>query len=346
MTDDHRPDDDREPTDDAAVAPIDDPITLASTYLDDEATRDERALVETDPDALEAVERFRLVRTVLSASTEPPSLSEREGHLAAALDVWERTTEGAGERTPGRGLDAVAASAVTRAAERPRRRRRGGPSWLLGAAAALVVTLGAGAVLVGLQRGGSDDGSASSAGETAATAVADAAEERVAAELRGDDVADTIDPDSDLSSRAEVGVAGESSAEDGPTADGESSSAATDAMTEGTTSSGGAPGDEATAGLTSAPPAEAALVVLEGPADLAAFAAPAARAAAGDGGASAASEVDDACLDELGLDRIVDVAIYRDDEVTVGLDLGRDRAVAYRTPECAVVATAPLPDEG
>ena len=93
----------------------DDTTLLASLYLDGEATPDERALVETSPETLDAVDAVRARPTVLGATAPAASLSEREGHLAAALDVWERMSdlERSGEVTPSDGIDAAAAAAVT-----------------------------------------------------------------------------------------------------------------------------------------------------------------------------------------------------------------------------------------
>ena len=138
----------------------DDTTLLASAYLDDEATPDERALVETSPEALAVVADFGNVRTVLGATAPEASLSEREGHLATALDVWGRMSalERSGEVTPSDGLDAAAAAAVMTPLDgtrrgRPDRPTRAGavsmPQWVLGAAAALVMIAGIGAVVLG-----------------------------------------------------------------------------------------------------------------------------------------------------------------------------------------------------
>ena len=51
----------------------DDLTLLASSYLDGDVTADERALVETDPDALAEVERLRSVRALLG-DVEPPMI--------------------------------------------------------------------------------------------------------------------------------------------------------------------------------------------------------------------------------------------------------------------------------
>ena len=123
----------------------DDFTLLASAYLDNEVTPDERAHVDADPELLAEVERLRTVRLVL-ADMEPPSITMREAHLAGALDAWDRlpATERTGARrdaTPS-GIDAAAiAGAASVTAPTPLARRRSGPStrWLTGAAAALVL---------------------------------------------------------------------------------------------------------------------------------------------------------------------------------------------------------------
>ncbi|WP_420452058.1 hypothetical protein [Ilumatobacter sp.] len=351
---------DDSPTSDGATTPdasdpAGDPVELVSAYVDDEATTDERALVETDPDALVDVAQLRSVRAVLAASVEPASLSEREGHLAAALDVWERTSdrERSGEATPAAGVDAAAAAAVSTPASgtgRGRRPRRSLPQWVLGAAAALLVVGGAGAVLVGLQSGGTDDSAESTSDAASAdTEAVDALESQVAAELQGENTNDEVDPDADLSARAEVGVA-------------DSEEETTDAMAEAADAGGDdasapepAAGDgsdaaasseissDAPTGATTPPPAEVGLVELADVDDLADFADLARRALDAVSGAPAAPPPD-SCASRLGIDRIVDAARYQGIEVIVGLELGPDRAVAFTDPACEVVARTPLPD--
>lgn len=167
---------------------------LASAYLDGEVTPEERAQVEASREALDEVERLRQVRAVLGATTEPPAISVREAHLAAALDVWDRMpeTERAGEVTPSAGLDAAAAAAISTPApsslnsRRDRRSGRGTTKWLLGAAAGLAVIAGAGIVFQGL--GTSDDSdSASDASEAEAPADEPASEDVGVAELAADE---------------------------------------------------------------------------------------------------------------------------------------------------------------
>ena len=86
---------------------------LASAYLDGDTTPEERAQVESSDELLAEVESLRQVRAVLGATTEPPPISIREAHLAAALDVWDRMSdmEQSGEVTPSAGMDAAAGAA-------------------------------------------------------------------------------------------------------------------------------------------------------------------------------------------------------------------------------------------
>lgn len=61
---------------------------LASAYLDDEATPDERVTVEADAGLLARVEAFRAVRTELGLDVSLVDAAERESALAAALAVF------------------------------------------------------------------------------------------------------------------------------------------------------------------------------------------------------------------------------------------------------------------
>ena len=148
----------------------DEPSALASAYLDGEATADERARVEASDELLDEVESLRQVRAVLGATTEPPPISVREAHLAAALDVWDRMSdmERSGDVTPGSGIDAAAAAAISTprstslGARRDRRAAGNASKWLLGTAAGLIVLAGAGIVVRDVMTG-SDDESATDA---------------------------------------------------------------------------------------------------------------------------------------------------------------------------------------
>ena len=59
---------------------------LATAYLDGEATPEEAALVESDPQLQELVEEFRAVRDLIAAPVEPPSDEVRDQMIAQALD--------------------------------------------------------------------------------------------------------------------------------------------------------------------------------------------------------------------------------------------------------------------
>ncbi|MEY2423312.1 MAG: hypothetical protein QOI95_3379 [Acidimicrobiaceae bacterium] len=64
-----------------------DPDELASAYLDDDASVDERARVEADPALLARVEELRTVRDALRDPVTPPSTVERDAAIHAALAV-------------------------------------------------------------------------------------------------------------------------------------------------------------------------------------------------------------------------------------------------------------------
>jgi hypothetical protein len=318
--------------------PTDDPTFLASVYLDDEASRDERALVETSPEALGEVERLARVRTVLGATVEPVSLAEREAHLAAALDVWERMTDGdgTGEVTPASGLDAAAGAALTtpRSSSSGARGRRGSSrsgwtssTWLLGAAAALVVLAGVGAVL---SRGGTSNDSASEASESTSTDVSTGQAPTAAAEPNSAEVAD----DALTADQAEAEFAAEGSA------------AARE--TEETDSTDAAAGDVGEVppvnSIPAAPASEADLVQLNTLDELAAFAGPAITAL--EAGSVSAEDRDlepepGSCENALDIELIVDAAFYQETRVLVGIDEQQRIAFAY-TDDCSIVAQTRL----
>jgi hypothetical protein len=312
----------------------DDPTLLASVYLDNEATRDERALVETSPETLGEVERLGRVRTVLAATIEPVSLAEREGHLAAALDVWERMTDvdGTVEVTPSAGIDAAAAAALTtpRSSSTAARGRRGSKRtgwtsspWLLGAAAALVVLAGVGAVL--------SQGRSSSTDTAALPEAADVAADQ------GSTATEAAPGANELS--APTAGEAESSAGDASASEASVESASTDA---------GAQENREEPTVLSIPDAPAAdsgeLVQLETTDDLASFARLAVTAV---GNASVSTQdidfepADGSCEDTLSIERIVETAFYQDTYVTVGIDLQERIAYAY-ADDCSIVAQSPL----
>lgn len=114
--------------------PADDDL-LASLYLDGEATAEQRAQVERDPELLARVEMFRSMATDLSDVTPPPDLARMQ--IGAALDLFDeqvvQTTTPVEQSVP---------TAVTSLADRRQAKRsRGIPTWL-GAAAALALVVG------------------------------------------------------------------------------------------------------------------------------------------------------------------------------------------------------------
>jgi hypothetical protein len=299
----------------------DDLDLLASAYLDGDVTADERALVESDPELLAEVERLRAVR-ILVGDVEPPPISVREAHLAGALGAWDRLPEA--ERTGARrdvtpsGIDAAAvagAAAVTAPTPLRERRRTRSNRWLVGAAAAMVLVL-AGGVALQLAANGDDS-----------PTVQDAATQDATAEL--------VAPAADSPAEADAGAL--------------SADASRDAVTDGSQLDTGI--------ANAAPPAEdAGLDRLETPADLADFAAaalgapvapdvPAATSAPADEDLSPAeSAIASAELPVcLGVDLVVGPAVYGDVPVVVGIDEGRNLAIAYRAATCAEVARARLP---
>jgi hypothetical protein len=303
----------------------DDLTLLASSYLDGDVTADERALVETDPDALAEVERLRSVRALLG-NVEPPAISVRESHLAAALGAWDRLPEA--ERTGARrdrtpsGIDAAAAAgaaSVTAPTPLNSRRRPTSTRWLTGAAAAMVLVLAGG---VALQLGSADDESSSTEAGTELLADSEAliATERSS----GDAASDELAP----------GVAASEAAD--------STSSALDTGID-----------------DAAPPGETSeLDLLENLTDLAdfasaAFGAPAAPdvpTTASAPAAGQATEGDEALAEtevplcrNLGIDLIVGPALYLGAPVIVGIDEGRNLAIAYVTDPCTEVARVRLP---
>ncbi|MGB7880955.1 MAG: hypothetical protein WBL31_19475, partial [Ilumatobacteraceae bacterium] len=179
----------------------DDDTLLASAYLDGDVTEDERALVETDLELLAEVARLRQVRALL-ADQEPPSISRREEHLAAALDAWDRLPEAertgaARDITPAalrRGASpasAAAAATITTPTSLEHRRRAAINRRMLGAAAAIVLVLAGGVALQTLSSSSDDEASSSAEAslpleEAALAAPADAASESGDAATDGD----------------------------------------------------------------------------------------------------------------------------------------------------------------
>ena len=298
----------------------DDLTLLASSYLDGDVTADERALVEADPDALAEVERLRSVRALLG-DVEPPPISVREVHLAAALDAWDRLPEA--ERTGGRrdrtpsGIDAAAAAgaaSVTSPIPLNNRRRQTSARWLTGAAAAMVLVLAGG---VALQLGSADDSDSSS------------------------------EADAELA-ESEAFIATERS---GNPADVQQAPAAATEEVVGQLDTGVA---------DPPPPGEnSGLDQLDDLTDLADFASaatgapsapdvvPTETSATGSGDLTEAqtslADTEFPLCPRLGIDLIVGPAVYIDEPVVVGIDEGRDLAIAYQAATCTEVARVRLP---
>jgi hypothetical protein len=299
----------------------DDLILLASAYLDGDVTADERAQVETDPVLLAEVERLRAVR-ILLAEADDAKISVREVHLAAAFDAWDRLPEAertgrSRDMTPADGAGAAAAASVRAPTSLRDRRRATNTRWLTGAAAALVLVV-AGAMAVRLAgSGGSDDSSVADSAESAESADADTstgAAETFAADDEGGD-----------------GAVAESGAD-----------APTDEDVQLDTGVGDPP----------PPPEEQLLQQLFTPQDLADFAAPALGAPqAPDVPAATSAPVESelapsAIAVELPLclsaDIVVGPALYGDTLVVVGVDEGRNLALAYVGETCTEVARVQL----
>lgn len=296
----------------------DDLTLLASSYLDGDVTAHERALVETDPEALAEVERLRSVRALLG-DVEPPVISVREAHLAAALDAWDRLP--AAERTGARrdrtplGIDAAAAAgaaSVTAPTRLNNRRRQTSTRWLTGAAAAMVLVLAGG---VALQLGSSDDSDSSSdAGAGAADSEAFTATERAGNPAEAQPAPDAATDEA--TSELDTGVAD-------PPPPGENSGL--DQLDDQTDLADFA---SAAVGAPSAPDV------------------PTATSATGDDLTEAETSLADSefpLCPRLGIDVIVGSAVYVDEPVVVGIDEDRNLAIAYEAATCAEVARVRLP---
>lgn len=158
---------------------------LASSYLDGEATPDEVALVEADPELRARVEQLRSVR--VTAMAAPPGLAQAQ--LAQAMAAYgpggggqaddESTDRGAGET-----------EAVIDLTER-RRQREGRMRWLTSAAAVLVVGVGA-VTLISRMDDGDDAEMATADVATEATEAAEVSPAAEADTAGADEVATTV----------------------------------------------------------------------------------------------------------------------------------------------------------
>lgn len=319
---------------------------LASAYLDGEVTPDERALVETSTETLAEVDAMTQVSAVLAATAPTASLSEREAHLAGALDVWERMSdlERSGEATPAAGVDAAAAAAVltpTSTSEgrrargaRTRGRSFGTSQWLLGAAATLVVVAGAAAVFRGIlneDRADNDVAVEQAADDGAELSEVEANE---AAEVEGRNVGTELivaDPES---------IADEAMADP----DGGGLFPEDDAMEEAEIEPS-ADADQAAPATQPAPPAEVERVELDSPEALADFGS---LILIGLGGGPLTTDDTEfeppfnSCEAEFGVEEVLEPARYQGQDVVVGVDLDAGIVYAY-TEDCVLVESVPLP---
>ncbi len=152
----------------------DDLDLLASAFLDGEATSEEVAMVERDPELLARVEQLRAISGRLGASVSPPPAALKEQHLAAALAEFDNPTAAAPtvKVAPGEVVDMTDR---VRNADRPtsldgrraaKAKRRSIPQWLPAAAAFLLI--GGGVVWLAGQTGSDDMDAATEALDTAA----------------------------------------------------------------------------------------------------------------------------------------------------------------------------------
>ncbi|MET0908273.1 MAG: hypothetical protein ABWZ99_02300 [Ilumatobacteraceae bacterium] len=312
----------------------DDLTILASAYLDGDVTADERAQVEASAELLAEVDRLRTVRAVLSsASSDDAPISMRERHLSSALDAWDRLpdnerTGALRDSTPSgaNGAAAAGVAAMSSPVRRSSKRRWAqSPAWLGMAAAGLVVVLAGGLVL---RNTVSDDSTDSAEVSTAQT------ESRVAE----GGATEVPAPAADAATELEEATAAQAPTGTAPLEN--ASDVDTDMSAE-------AP-----------PPEEGALEQLTTVDDLAIFASDALDAPmSGDlpEGATVATEAPaDSVADEFaetdlaemplcqGVDVVVGIAMFGDQRVVVGIDEGRNLAVAYRQDDCSFVARASL----
>ena len=306
---------------------------LASAYLDDEVTADERARVEADPELLAEVERLHSVRQQLAAP-EPGSLSLREEHLASALAAWDRlpVAERLGTRDDTGGADAatVAAASAMSSFSTGRSRRR----WLLGAAAALLVVVGAGVVLQQIDPADSDDDSDAVASE-AASEEAPADEASSAEEATAEDVAE--------GASAEDLTAADIEAESQAIEEVEEEGGSTDELTHSAdTPDAGPPGDDSLDQLPE----------LTSQSDLIEFARPGLLVT---GTTVPLDELaDEETLSEAtptvpecpsyGIDIEMGAAYFGGQLVMVGVDRDNGLAIAYDLVGCDLVEALPIPD--
>jgi hypothetical protein len=129
----------------------DDQHLLASGYLDDALTSDERARAEADAEVMATVEGLREIRRALSV-VEPPDPARRESAIDAALATFADEL-------------VVAPPNVKPLTS------RGSRVWLAGAAAAALIIIVAGSILVARHGEGDEDTAGGAAGTTGTAQV-------------------------------------------------------------------------------------------------------------------------------------------------------------------------------
>jgi hypothetical protein len=143
---------------------------LASAYLDDEVTADERAAIEADPSALARVEALRSVRVTLQADVGEVDGDVLEAALATALAAHRVAPGGESTATVGPDAGPSGGPSDVTPVEPPvdlaaARRRRAGRIWkpVLAVAAAAAIGVGAISGVANLAADGGGDDSASEA---------------------------------------------------------------------------------------------------------------------------------------------------------------------------------------
>lgn len=149
---------------------------LASAYLDGEATSEEVAMVERDPELLLRVETMRAISGQIASVPEPPP-ALKEQHLAAAMAAFDAapdlgivgTEDGEAEGKPAENvLDFKTRAQAKETEDRMNRVRPVGigglPAWM--PAAAVFILISGGIIALISTSGGNDDFDTATASET------------------------------------------------------------------------------------------------------------------------------------------------------------------------------------
>ena len=152
---------------------------LISSYIDGEATLDEVARIQADPELLARIQEFEAAKDLLSAPVPPLPESDVDRLIDSAL--WQSTTS-----------DRITDLSAVRAM------RRFNPQRLATIAATLVLLAGVVGALIALNNSGTgDEMSASTAGDSSATADDHVGDDGDDMAESGDDMADAM-PESDM----------------------------------------------------------------------------------------------------------------------------------------------------